>query len=95
MDWVRGFHDLRHFRATTWLANGAALHEVAEWLGHKDLSTTSRYVHYLQKHGMKAFEEAERLEILQVSGGGLLETESVTPVDESWNTLAIGKEKRQ
>jgi integrase len=39
------FHDLRHTCATHLMARGANLKQVQEHLGHKNISTTSRYLH--------------------------------------------------
>ncbi|WP_407555609.1 tyrosine-type recombinase/integrase [Streptomyces sp. Pv4-95] len=33
-------HSLRHFFASTALANGVPIHEVSRWLGHKSIKTT-------------------------------------------------------
>ena len=41
--WVKGFHDLHHFRATQWLKSGVDIHTVQELLGHANISTTMRY----------------------------------------------------
>lgn len=43
---IRGlnFHDLRRTAASTLRASGAPDHVVREWLGHADISTTSRYL---------------------------------------------------
>lgn len=73
LDWVRGFHDLRHFRATQWLKNGVDVRTVQELLGHADISTTMRYVHYLQEHAVESVREAEKREI---SGGRKVDGES-------------------
>ena len=40
------FHDLRHSCATLLYANGVALKNIREWLGHSDIGTTSNiYTH--------------------------------------------------
>ena len=40
------FHDLRHSCASLLYANGVALKEIQEWLGHSNISTTSNiYTH--------------------------------------------------
>jgi integrase len=44
------FHDLRHDFCSQLAMGGAALHEVAELAGHKDLQTTKRYVHLSTRH---------------------------------------------
>lgn len=38
-------HDLRHTCATNLASRGATINDIKELLGHKQLSTTSRYVH--------------------------------------------------
>jgi site-specific recombinase XerD len=43
-------HDLRHRRATTWLANGGNAVHVKEALGHSDLRTTMGYTHLAKEH---------------------------------------------
>src|SRR5574341_185047 len=47
-DWV--MHDLRHRRATTWLAEGQSPALVKEALGHADLRTTMHYMHLAKEH---------------------------------------------
>jgi integrase len=42
------FHQLRHFFATTLLGAGANVEVVRRLLGHKDLASTTRYVHATQ-----------------------------------------------
>ena len=40
------FHDLRHSCAILLYANGVALKDIQEWLGHSDIGTTSNiYTH--------------------------------------------------
>jgi site-specific recombinase XerD len=39
------FHQLRHFFATALLGGGANVEVVRRLLGHKDLASTTRYVH--------------------------------------------------
>jgi len=40
-----GIHTLRHCYATHTLEAGADLHSLSQWLGHRHVSTTSRYLH--------------------------------------------------
>jgi integrase len=68
LDWVRGFHDLRHFRATQWLLNGMDVRTVQELLGHSDITTTMRYVHYIQSHAQEAVQEAHEREVRRITG---------------------------
>jgi integrase len=68
LGWVRGFHDLRHFRATQWLLNGMDIRTVQELLGHSDISTTMRYVHYIQEHAQEAVQEAHEREVRKITG---------------------------
>ncbi len=69
LQWVRGFHDLRHFRATQWLRSGMDIRQVQELLGHSNISTTMRYVHYNQKQAFEAVRAAERVEVARYAGG--------------------------
>jgi integrase/recombinase XerD len=40
-----GIHTLRHCYATHLLEAGCDLHSLSQWLGHRHVSTTSRYLH--------------------------------------------------
>jgi integrase len=57
------FHDLRHYVATTMLADGEPLIDVAAQLGHSTPATTARvYAHYLPGRGREsATKRAGRL----------------------------------
>src|SRR5215203_451274 len=43
-------HDLRHTFGTQAIASGAHVNDVKEWMGHRHLSTTMRYVHHRPRH---------------------------------------------
>ncbi|MGZ6725178.1 MAG: tyrosine-type recombinase/integrase, partial [Solirubrobacteraceae bacterium] len=43
------FHDLRHTLGTRMIAK-ADIRRVQEWMGHADIQTTMRYVHYVPQH---------------------------------------------
>ena len=62
LDWVRGFHDLRHFRATMWLQHGVDVHTVQRYLGHTRIETTMRYLHFVEDYAEKAVRAAQNLE---------------------------------
>jgi integrase len=58
------FHDLRHTFGTRMIAK-ADIRRVQEWMGHADIQTTMRYLHYAPR------DEDARLvaEALRVDGG--------------------------
>ena len=69
LDWVRGFHDLRHFRATQWLTHGVDIYTVKDYLGHKRIETTQRYLHFVKTHAehvVRVAQKAEQEEIEQL-----------------------------
>jgi integrase len=43
--WQLRFHDLRHTFGTRMIAK-ADIRRVQEWMGHADIQTTMRYLHY-------------------------------------------------
>ena len=45
---VRRFHDLRHTFGTRMIGR-ADIRRVQEWMGHADVSTTMRYLHYVER----------------------------------------------
>ncbi len=47
------FHDLRHTCASHLIMNGANLKEVQDHLGHRNISTTNRYLHLTDEHKQK------------------------------------------
>jgi integrase len=51
------FHDLRHTFGTSIARAGEPVTTIQAWLGHGDLKTTQRYMHYAP-----AADEAERVE---------------------------------
>ena len=76
LDWVRGFHDLRHFRATMWLQHGVDVHTVQRYLGHSRIETTMRYLHFLHfvedyaEKAVRAAQETERKQWEQLTQRG-------------------------
>ena len=43
------FHDLRHTAATNLARSGKDIKFIAQYLGHSDVKTSARYVHYSDK----------------------------------------------
>lgn len=54
------YHKLRHSHATFLLANGADIETVRNRLGHSDISTTSIYVHALEKNDKKVSKKLDK-----------------------------------
>jgi hypothetical protein len=44
------WHDLRHTFGTTCAAKGIDLRRIQAWMGHADIQTTMRYLHYVPQH---------------------------------------------
>lgn len=59
IDKVGGIHGLRHAYATHQLESGIAIHQLQQQLGHNDLHSTLRYVHWLPtcQQGSVAFSD--------------------------------------
>ena len=55
------FHDLRHTTASYLAMHGASLSDIKEILGHSNISTTERYIHYLNPVRTEALEALGRL----------------------------------
>jgi integrase len=62
LHWVRGLHDLRHYRATQWLLRHVDIQTVKCYLGHKRIETTQRYLHFVPGHAEKSVRAAQEAE---------------------------------
>jgi integrase len=69
-----GIHNLRHSLASRLIANGEALPIVKDYLGHRDIKTTERYVHIQKASLLKAMKN------LSPRGGDLSENEASSQV---------------
>ena len=64
------FHDLRHTFGTRMIAK-ADIRRVQEWMGHADIQTTMRYLHYAPRaEDARLVEEAFALEVVDDSLAG-------------------------
>lgn len=65
------FHSLRHTSATLLLSAGANIKSVAARLGHTSITTTNRYLHYVEEADRAAADALEKIaeEDLQVNIG--------------------------
>lgn len=80
LDWYntaqgRTIHDLRHTAICIWLSAGIDLATVRAWAGHADLTTTSRYTHWL---GTKADQAS--LNTLNQAIQNTTTTSPITPI---------------
>ncbi len=62
LTWVRGFRDLRHFRASQWVRGGVDLVTVQGLLGHESIETTMIYAHFDPGHASTKIIEVQRRE---------------------------------
>jgi integrase len=65
------FHDLRHTFGTQCAAGGIDISRIKQWMGHADLATTQRYLHFVPAHN-----DAARL--TEAFGGAQLGTQNGT-----------------
>jgi integrase len=61
VDWA-WIHDLRHYRCTTWLEDGAPAQYVKKWMGHKRIETTMRYAHTSKEGANRIIREIRKKE---------------------------------
>jgi hypothetical protein len=57
------FHDLRHTFGTMCAARGLDIVKIQKWMGHADIQTTMKYLHYVPQH-----DDAARLTAAFSSG---------------------------
>jgi len=57
--WYPRTHDIRHACATHLVASGVSITEVMDRLGHRNIETTLRYQHRVDKMSSKAAESLE------------------------------------
>lgn len=69
IDKVGGIHGLRHAYATHQLENGMAIHRLQHQLGHNDLHSTLRYVHWLPSQSQDKAEYRDLIEQLALNHG--------------------------
>jgi integrase len=69
IDKVGGIHGLRHAYATHQLENGLPVHQLQRLLGHQNLRSTMRYVHWVPSDQHGARGHADLVSALGVSHG--------------------------
>lgn len=74
----RKFHSLRHTSATLLLYGGVNLKQVQERLGHGDISTTNKYLHYLAEADEEAADVLQNMLITQTKTGPAEEAQQQT-----------------
>jgi len=66
---IGGIHSLRHAYATHQLENGLAIHKLQQQLGHNDLHSTLRYIHWVPNYLQGQNEFTDLIEQLEGSHG--------------------------
>lgn len=69
VDKAGGIHGLRHAYATHPLENGLAVYQLQRLLGHSDLQSTLRYVHWVPSEQRESRGHADLIECLALSHG--------------------------
>ena len=64
---IGGIHSLRHAYATHQLENGLAIHKLQQQLGHNDLHSTLRYIHWVPNYLQGQSEFTDLIEQLEGS----------------------------
>lgn len=62
-----GIHSLRHAYATHQLEGGLSIHKLKQLLGHNNISSTMRYIHWLPSYHGDAIPEVDLLMQLEVN----------------------------
>ncbi len=66
---VGGIHSLRHAYATHQLENGLPVHKLQQQLGHRNLQSTMRYVHWVPDYHRGLMPVTDLVEQLEVGHG--------------------------
>ena len=61
---IGGIHSLRHAYATHQLAAGLSVHQLKQMLGHQDIHSTLRYVHWLPNYQEGSLPASDLLAVL-------------------------------
>jgi DNA-binding CsgD family transcriptional regulator len=84
------FHDLRHTFGTRMMGR-ADIRRVQEWMGHADIQTTMKYLHYVPRHDDAALVEPH--DSVVDSGHG--RTRQRPPFERARTLLAFGSTQRR
>lgn len=64
---IGGIHSLRHAYATHQLESGLSVHKLKQLLGHKDIHSTMRYIHWIPNDYNGQIPEVDLLKQLEVN----------------------------